>query len=72
MCHLLGLPFELRTLNGLAGPGAEAKQAPFLRLNPLGQVRAALQVGGLLWNQIGKTRTTRRRAVKLWDLCCFG
>ncbi|KIY96599.1 Gst13 glutathione S-transferase [Monoraphidium neglectum] len=38
MCHLLGLPFELRTLNGLAGPGAEAKQAPFLRLNPLGQV----------------------------------
>lgn len=38
MLHLLDIPFELRAPEGLVGPTAEAKQAPFLRLNPLGQV----------------------------------
>jgi len=40
MCRLLGLPFELRAPNGLIGADAETKQSPFLRMNPLGQVRA--------------------------------
>jgi hypothetical protein len=40
MCRLLGVPFELRAPDGLIGADAETKQAPFLRLNPLGQARA--------------------------------
>jgi hypothetical protein len=39
MCRLLGVPFELRAPAGLIGADAETKQAPFLRLNPLGQAR---------------------------------
>ena len=41
MCRLLGVPFELREPAGLVGADAETKQAPFLRLNPLGQARPA-------------------------------
>ncbi len=44
MCHLLGVPFELRAPTGLIGADAETKQAPFLRLNPLGQARAATRM----------------------------
>jgi hypothetical protein len=79
MCRMLGVPFELRSPNGLIGADAETKQAPFLRLNPLGQARrecaphfahfalaAALSTDARSWRRRARTRSwcsTRARAL---------